>query len=331
MRKKSKSSIWDFVEKKENRDNFLIAFFSGLAIVTVGFIGTIVSGLFSYMYWLSYFKRLEIPMEFYRDALIPITDLVVTIFLAMVFGFIVSLPIIIAMDEIHKRIRHSKILLILSEVLFVILTVFTLFYAATLTFNVWPGFLLMAYVIIFFTGFIWHSCCVGRPVAYYFTRYAKRIGYILLSVATFFLILYTVFIYGGYKNRLATTDWYTEIRYCAEERKLKPDQKIKIILFETDDYYYTVEAEYHVLDSNHEGQIVVKNLDHTLINKGTVNTYSDSIRYIYIYGSKKWMPPSDKTILFLIIFIYCYIQLAALFIGLPTRKITNKPSDKPRK
>lgn len=331
MRKMQKDGVFGFLEKKENKESFLVSFLASFVIVILGVIGTIVSGIFSYLYWLSYFKRLAIPMEFCKEAITPITDLVVTILLALLMAFIISIIILIVLDEIFSKIRQSNVLLILSEAIFVILTIIALFNAIFLSFDVWPGCLFAVYIIIFLTGSYWHTVCTRQLSAFRFSRYAKHVGYVILSIGTFFLILYTVFIYGGHKNRLATTDWYTEIRYCAEERKLKPDQIIKIILFETDDYYYTVEAEYHILDPNNEGQIVVKDLDHTLIDKGSVNTYSEFIHYIYIWEKSKWMPPSDNMILFLIFFIYFYIQLAALFIGWPEKTVINKPSQKPNK
>ena len=335
MRELQKKSIFGFLKTRENREGFFSSLLSSLlasfVFVMIGGIGTVVTGIFSYFYWLSYFKRLDIPMEFYKEANIPITDLVVTLLLALFFGFIIGVIILIGLYVLFAKIRHSKVLLIFSEVIFIIFTFTALFIATSLTFNVWPGCLSAFYIMLFLTGSYWHAVCLRQLSDFRFSRNAKRVGYVAFSMAAIILMLFTVFIYGGHKNRLATSDWYTEVRYCSEERKLKPGQTIRIILFETDNYYYAVEAEYRTFDSNNEGQIVVQELDHTLIDKGSVNTFSEFFHYINIVGQKKWMPPSDNMILFLICLIYCYIQLAALFIGWPTRTVTNKSSPKSNK
>ncbi len=329
MGKMQKETIFGFL--KENRDSIFSAVLAGIVLFIIEFIATFVSGLFSYLYWLSYFKRLEIPMEFCKDAIIPITDIVVTVLPALFIGFIISIMMLIIAGVFLVKMRHSKMLLILSEALFIILSFFALFPAATAGLDVWPGCLCMVYVIIFFTGPFWHSACVRGLSGFMFTRYAKCIGNAILCIVAFILILYTVYVYGGNKNRLTTTDWYTDIRYCAEEKQLKPDQNVKIILFETDDYYYTVEGVYEVFESS-EDQIVIHELDHTLVDKGSVNTYHKLVHYIHISDEEEqWKPPSNNKILFLIILIYCFIQLAALFIGWPTKMNKSKSRTKSNK
>lgn len=331
MRKMQKETILGFLKKKENRDSIFSAVLAEIVLAIIGFTATIVSGLFSYLYWLSYFKRLEIPMEFCKDAIIPSTNIVVTVLPALFFGFIISIMILIIADVILVKIRHSKMLLILSEALFIILSFFALFPAATAGSDVWPGYLCMVYVIIFFTGSFWHSACVRVLSGFKFTRYAKCIGNVILCIVAFLLILYTVYVYGGFENRFTTTDWYTDIRYCAEERTLKPDQNVKIILFETDDYYYTVEGVYEVFESSAD-QVVIHDLNHTLVDKGSVNTYTKDLNYIIISDEEEqWKPPSNNEILFLIILIYCFIQLETLFMGWPTKMNKSKSRTKANK
>lgn len=376
--------LFQLLSRKKYRNEIIIAVVTAVILAS----WEKIAALFSYCYWLSFFKRCWIPMVFYHDAVIPFEDKVRIFGTAVAFCF----SILIVLSETRElKNKSCKKVKVTWSTIAIILLIITLLSSAE-------------FILLMGTWFrSWHGLCIlGMAVVHCFlisgysklrindeqkentiqvehdvnetndtnkklkenpapdqnetakavkksikniastafisllhklknkSDLIKRVCHVIIFLTTVLMIVYSIYLFGGFNNRLyyeSSEFGSIPITYNKEADKLEPEDTFRVILFETDEYYYTVEGLYRVLDSGFN-QVWILSFDHTLVEKNSVTVGTLSVHGTIGTFSKEWAPPTDKVIFCYIIALVFHFHFSSLFIGLTIKRpdeIGNNP------
>ena len=286
---------------------------------------------FRYLYWLSYFKRFKVPSSFYTQAIIPDVDkLYVFVLLVLVIG-IVLWSILNSLSEWIQRLflkfcipePLTKKGAIACEITF--LFFFSFLYAIGIGLcNDWLGYGLLFSELVFLIGTYWHSCLGKKILSSGWSIKAKNQLYSILFVVVILMLLYLLYLYGGDVNCLSSNNggW---ANYVVQDESiepvLNPGDNIKVVLFETEKYYYTIDGDYWKLINSGNIQIKVVDLRYTLLEKQSTKVESIYIDSLFAFLAESgWEPPTLAQYEWFSFQVYVYVLVSSLIVGWPTKK-----------
>lgn len=224
MDKKEKQNIvkkvWDFMNKSP--------ILSAVLISILAVLGSQMYKIYTYIYWLPYFKLFKVPTYYFENALFDKYEL----FLATTPTIIVLIFLVITFDFFEKKIKLDflkKVLLELAILLsiVIILTVLS-FYRITTSF-IWINDIL-SYIVLSITFLMLKNLVIELLSN---KKVKITVPLIIISLSLFFVISSSMVYINGYNSNIVDTI-YINSRTIDDN---------KFVVFETSTEFYVIPYE----------------------------------------------------------------------------------------
>ena len=251
------STIWDFMNKSPILSTVLISF--------IAILGSQMYKMYTYIYWLPYFKLFKVPAYYFENALFDKYELL----LKIAPKVIIILLLYVIFDFLE---RESKIVIKLGimkatildvSIMFLILFVSTILSVTKIIFSIYWLSYILSYI-----GDTITLLAIKKIVSILFSSQNIKNKFSLFTVATLIFIVIscgTVYI-EGYNSNVVDI-------LILESRTIADD---KFIVFETEEQYYVVAYK-----KNEDGTIKVYRDSYGFIDKKNQSVTKNHYTEIY--------------------------------------------------